>query len=475
MINKIRAKLLEIKNKFLPKRFSQAESQYENEMPETSTSSNGPDLLQQSLKKMLENAQVENTAETPSEGSSTPPSTLATQDKTGDVEVPTSFATSIEELNPEQPADLHSDLQDKLYEIPKANRFKYLSIPLGKLRSVIEPLSSGLLSKVKKQRPDLFSGTKNGSKLNLNKLYDLIFSPDSRPVIHRIFLATFAISFCYVIGKSLSMVLKGKEIIVPPMVQAINIAPESNYSDLNSIRLTNLFNSFDINQMKKNRGNENVKCELAEAQSQSSLQLKLVNTVVLQDSVKSIASVQVRGRSTLSEFREGEKIENLAKVDHIDRLKVIIRNLESNQCEYISNESENIRSMLTIMSNSEAKAYVKAQTHPEITNNGNSFTIKKKFLQDKLKDIGAVLTQAKAVKITNPDGSIAFKITEIEPGGVFASLIQMDDTITSINGKKITSLNEVMDLLARIKDMNTLSLGVIRDGEARNLNYSISN
>ncbi|MGC4421213.1 PDZ domain-containing protein, partial [Streptococcus suis] len=68
-----------------------------------------------------------------------------------------------------------------------------------------------------------------------------------------------------------------------------------------------------------------------------------------------------------------------------------------------------------------------------------------------------------------------FKITEIEPGGVFASLINQEDTITAINGKKITSLNEVMDLLARIKDMNNLSLGVIRDGEVRTLNYSISN
>lgn len=446
MINKIRVKLLEIKNKFLPKRFSQAKNSPSEEINQ--------DVDQTDLKQ--------NESANP-----------ATQDKTGDVEVPTNLPHF--DTIPEAAEDLHADLNDKLYEIPKASRFKYLNIPFNKLKNIIEPVSGRLLSKIKQQRPDLFSGSKHGSKINFNKIYDLVFSPESRPVIHRIFLATFAITFCFVLGKSLSFLLKGKEIVVPPMAQTINISPAQNYSDLNSIRLANLFNSFDINQMKKNRGNENVRCEIAESQSQSSLQLKLVNTVVLQDSVKSIASVQVRGKSTLSEFREGEKIENIAKVDHIDRLRVIIRNLESNQCEYISNESENIRSMLTIMTDSEAKAYTKAQTHPEITNTGNSFSIKKKFLSEKLKDIGAVLTQAKAVKITNPDGSIAFKITEIEPGGVFASLIQMDDTITSINGKKITSLNEVMDLLARIKDMNNLSLGVVRDGEARTLNYSISN
>ena len=48
--------------------------------------------------------------------------------------------------------------------------------------------------------------------------------------------------------------------------------------------------------------------------------------------------------------------------------------------------------------------------------NGNSFKIKRDLLDEKLKDINSLLTEAKAIPIQNPDGSMSFKIEQIQPG-----------------------------------------------------------
>jgi S1-C subfamily serine protease len=109
-----------------------------------------------------------------------------------------------------------------------------------------------------------------------------------------------------------------------------------------------------------------------------------------------------------------------------------------------------------------------------IDNVGNKFSISKTLLDEKMKDIAAVLTQARAVKIQNPDGSLAFKMTELDPQGIFPYLgIQDQDIITSINGKPIYDMNEVMLLFGRIKGLDQLSLGIKREGTDSVQEYSI--
>ncbi len=109
-----------------------------------------------------------------------------------------------------------------------------------------------------------------------------------------------------------------------------------------------------------------------------------------------------------------------------------------------------------------------------IENDGNKYVISKALLDEKLKDISAILTQARAIKIQNPDGTMAFKMTEMDPEGIFSYLgIQDQDVITSINGKQITDLNEIMGLFGRIKNLDNLQLGIRREGSDANLEYAI--
>jgi type II secretory pathway component PulC len=214
-------------------------------------------------------------------------------------------------------------------------------------------------------------------------------------------------------------------------------------------------------------------CE--EAQQSTSLPLKLVNTIVLQDSVKSLASVQVRGNRDLQELREGDQIDNMAKIFKITRLEILIKNLENGMCESLASAKERERSSpISVMSPSQSKTFTANKKMSGIDNVGNKFTISKTLLDDKMKDIAAILTQARAIKIQNPDGSLSFKLTEMDPEGIFPYLgLQDGDIITAINGKPIFDLNEVMNTFSRIKNIENLSLGIKREGSESTQDYSI--
>jgi len=200
-----------------------------------------------------------------------------------------------------------------------------------------------------------------------------------------------------------------------------------------------------------------------------------LNTIVLQDSVKSIAAVQVRSGRDLKQVREGDTLDGMAKIARIARLEMIIKNLQTGACESVANEKmRDERQQISIMTPAQATNFKQQQKMKGIENQGNKYVIAKDLLDEKLKDISLVLTQAKAIKIQQPDGTLAFKITEIDPGGIFSFLgIQNDDIITSINGKPNSDLNEVMALFGRIKNVDQLQLGVRRDGEETQMDYQI--
>ena len=89
-----------------------------------------------------------------------------------------------------------------------------------------------------------------------------------------------------------------------------------------------------------------------------------------------------------------------------------------------------------------------------------------------LKNIQNVLTQARAVQIKNPDGSLSFKMTDVVPGSIYSQLdISDGDIISEINGKKIENINEILTLFGKIKDIDNLSLTILKDGQKQEKDY----
>lgn len=315
-----------------------------------------------------------------------------------------------------------------------------------------------------------------------NIIVDL-FSPAKRPVIHGIFLVCLTASAPYLLGKLFSEKLKS---LLPPARPSYSSSTTpiltSNFN-INSIDQYNLFNALDQNdnnldtdQLANKKPKVDLKCTTASTESK--LPIKLVNTTVLQDSVKSIASVQVRGSNKIEEIREGEKLQGMAKIGRINRLKMVIKNLSTDTCEYIENEDSKRdkgqdQKKYSILNPKDGQKLIESNIKTGIRNEGNKFKIKNQLRDEMLGDISEVLTQARAIQMKNPDGTLSFKITEIVPGSIFSKLnINDGDILTKINGKPIENLNEIMNLFGSIKDIQNLQLSLKRNGEEEQQEYS---
>lgn len=308
---------------------------------------------------------------------------------------------------------------------------------------------------------------------SLSQNIEKFLSREARETIHQVALVAIVASVTYTLGKVSALVVRGG----PALDSArdyrvtLDLSESFNPGTLSQVKSINIFRTNTGLGAKKKVAD--TKCE--KAQQQSSLPIKLVNTIVLQDTVKSLASVQIRGERSLKELREGEQIDNLAKIFKITRLEILVRNLESGVCESIaSDKAKEARSPISVMSPAQSRQYIANKKISGIENVGNKFTISRALLDEKLKDLSSILTQARAVKIQNPDGTLSFKMTEMDPEGIFPYLgLQDQDIITSINGKPINDLNEVMSLFGRIKNLDNLQLGVKREGATSVQEYSI--
>lgn len=337
-----------------------------------------------------------------------------------------------------------------------------------------------LLKNVK--RPKSLKSSNLFQNIKFDRVLEGLYSPSSRARIHQIFIATMLFGGTYSTGKLIALSVKG----APNTQLGANIRAQAPRNlnnvaqDVNQIRSANIFNAL----MNENQNvavvdkpkviDENILCQ--SAQKASSLPLKLKNTLVLQDSVKSVAAVQIRSNKIPLNVREGEKLENIAKVGKIDRLKVIFKNLKTGECEFIESKTSKPRistKNLTILNPKAGKKLMDSTKDRNIKNEGNVYNIKKSVRDNMLSNISEVLTQARAIQIKNPDGSYSFKMTEIVPGSIYSKLgIQDGDIVTEIDGKKITNLNEIMAKFGTIKDKDHFSLGIKRNGSTETKEYN---
>jgi type II secretory pathway component PulC len=333
------------------------------------------------------------------------------------------------------------------------------------------------LSSAGKNLKSRLSDNSSMERVSWNDFVLRLFSPYSRGKIHGLFVILLVVTFTYLTGKGIALFMGRSAPIVAGVKSNIQIpatTEDTSSQDISRISATNLFNIKESDKVQDKLPQIDIASIIClDAQKLSAQPLKLLDTIVLQDSVKSVASVQVRGANDLMNVREGEQLNSVTEVSKINRMKLILKNLETGECEYIANEEaeETPAPNIQILTPKQGRALFKS-LDPSIKNAGNSFKIKRAFRDSLMSNISEILTQAKAVQITNPDGSLCFKMTEVVAGSVYSKLnIQNDDVICNINGKKIENLNELMGLLGKIKEIDQFQIGLRRNGMNENLDY----
>ncbi|MCY4524298.1 MAG: hypothetical protein OXB84_06130 [Halobacteriovoraceae bacterium] len=306
-----------------------------------------------------------------------------------------------------------------------------------------------------------------------------ILQPAQRLIIHKTFIYTCIVLLFFGMGSILALLLQGPITQMAFSSKSKIVSPQSKKGLKKELALVKKVNLFNVGSnkdkipslVKRVKGKQ-----CTESNSSSGLPLKLMHTTVLQDSVKSLASVQIRGKRKLVDIREGERVNGMGKIGRIARQKVFFKNIKTGQCEFIENikqaKIKSLPSNLKVHSPEKGKKIMKKAKDKRITQKGNKFVIKKALKTEMMGNISEILTQARAIQIKNPDGTYSFKMTEIVPGSIYSQLnIENGDIIEEINGKKINDLNQVMSLFGRMDSLDKLKLTINKQGDSQEYDY----
>lgn len=204
----------------------------------------------------------------------------------------------------------------------------------------------------------------------------------------------------------------------------------------------------------------------------SALPLTLIGTLVHSNPDKSIAAIELKTKNQITSFATGKEIEGLAKIEKIQRGKVIIRNLSADRLEYIEMKDAN-----KVTFDAKPKPVASDENGSVIKKAGdNKFEIDKADLENKLKDIQSILYQARAVPAKRPGSgeTYGFRLLEIQADSIYTQLgLQVMDVITSVNGTPVTSTQQALEMYQALRNSPNIKLGVERGGKTEELSYTV--
>lgn len=386
---------------------------------------------------------------------------------------------------PDLPAEVEdqiSDTENYAYDDDEANDFQVTG---PAIREYSPKGKKSLFDKLKSNRPKFASPNAKTSQvllekiknINIDEFFEKFYAPQNRKRIHFFFLMLLFTGVSIETAQIISAFLTPL-----PSTSKTLTAPSTTLNELD--QLASALDQLEANDLfrapRKGKGPIKIAPKVKEeaiclnADKKSNLSIKLLSTVVLQDEVKSLASVQRRKDSEY--LRKGDSIPGVLEVGRIAKEKIFFKNLKTRECEYIENTPKGPKrrsSKIAIVKEpKKAKKILDNAASNGISNEGNQFKIKKEVRARMLENISEVLTQARAVQIKNPDGSLSFRMQEVVPGSIYSQLnIENGDVVSGINGNKITNVSELMQLFGKIDKIDHFELTVKKKGIEQNLQY----
>lgn len=254
----------------------------------------------------------------------------------------------------------------------------------------------------------------------------------------------------------------------PPSKQATPITnqtqPRGSY---NSITSKNIFN-WDgiIPDALTPKGQKDKHDEQIPVLTQ--LPINLIGTIVHSNPLKSVASLDLKSKNQTVSARVKSEIENMIEITKIERNKVIFRNLNNNQMEYVEIQT---KSKVSFQGSTPTTNTVVQSTSP------NQFSLKRSDVLKYTNNLASLLQQARSAPHRDPrTGEIdGFTVLDFQPGSIFEQLgLNRMDVIKSVNGEPVDSPAKAMELYNALKNSDRVSLSVERGGKNETLEFSIT-
>jgi len=167
------------------------------------------------------------------------------------------------------------------------------------------------------------------------------------------------------------------------------------------------------------------------------------------------------------------EVDNLFEVLKIERNKVIFRNLNNNQLEYIEIQAKSKISFQGSLATNSTKSdneVIKSMAP-------NQFSLKRSDLLKYTSNLASLLQQARSAPHKNPrTGEVdGFTILDFQPGSIFEQLgINRMDVIKAVNGEPVDNPGKAMELYNALKNSDKVSISIERGGRNEDLEYNIT-
>lgn len=199
----------------------------------------------------------------------------------------------------------------------------------------------------------------------------------------------------------------------------------------------------------------------------TTLPLQLVGTVIFHNPARSLAAVQDKTENKLYPVRMGDQINDNVQILSVEARKVVFLNSQTRRKEYID-IPEDPAIKISASTRASAPSAGVAQVDE------NKFTISRKEIDTQMANFNVLITQARAVPEMRGGQMVGFRLMQIVPNSFYSKVgLKENDIITAINGEKITDAAKALTLMQELKTMNSLDMGIERQGKAVGLNYDI--
>jgi general secretion pathway protein C len=202
----------------------------------------------------------------------------------------------------------------------------------------------------------------------------------------------------------------------------------------------------------------------------TSLPLTLLGVIVIEDTKKSVASIEDKGSNLVLAVREGEPISREALTEKITEDRVIFINTTLNRREYIDLPRDEILAS--------RKAAPTKPAAGGITKVGeNHLQLDRKVIDDTMKDMSTVLQDARCVPEFKGGRQAGFRCFQITPGSIYDKLgLKENDVVCGFNGEPMTDPAKIFATLNTLKDPSTrgMQICIERNGVQANYQFDIN-
>ncbi|RJS16831.1 general secretion pathway protein GspC [Corallococcus sp. H22C18031201] len=210
-----------------------------------------------------------------------------------------------------------------------------------------------------------------------------------------------------------------------------------------------------------------------DTETPSPLPLRLLGTLVAQEPVWSLASVQIRDSARPKSLMVGDSVLE-AKVIAIERTRLLL-------------EREGHREVVALGAPQVAPTPARALTQPEgLAPSGsklgqgiralseNAYEIPRQELSDALGHLNELAVEARLMPAFQDGQAVGFKVSAIRPDSFYTRLgLQNGDVLRRINGFDLNSPEKLLELYAKLRDSPHLELDVVRGGASVRKVYDV--